>query len=119
MTGRRKHREGVVVSNKMDKTVVVVVERLVRHPQYHKFLRQRARYKAHDEQNKCQVGDRVRLVETRPLSRDKRWAVQSILSRSEALADAIALAEAEKLAAAAKAEAAAKAAEPTEDGATS
>jgi small subunit ribosomal protein S17 len=105
MTGRRKHREGIVVSNKMDKTVVVVVERLVRHAQYAKYLRQRARYKAHDEQNKCQVGDRVRLVETRPLSRDKRWAVQAILSRSEALADAIAQAAAEKAAAeAAKAE---------------
>ena len=113
MTGRRKHREGVVVSNKMDKTVVVVVERLVRHPQYQKYQRQRARYKAHDEQNKCQIGDRVRLVETRPLSRDKRWAVRAILSRSEALADAIAIAEAEKEAAKAKAE-------PTpEDGATS
>jgi small subunit ribosomal protein S17 len=113
MIGRRKHREGVVVSNKMDKTVVVVVERLVRHPQYQKFQRQRARYKAHDEQNKCQVGDRVRLVETRPLSRGKRWAVRAILSRSEALADAIAIAEAEKEAAKAKAE------PKPEDGATS
>ena len=111
MTGRRKHREGVVVSNKMDKTVVVVVERLVRHARYHKYLRRRERYKAHDEQNRCQIGDRVRLVETRPLSRDKRWAVQAILARSEALADAIALAEAEK-----QAQAAAAAAE---DGATS
>ena len=118
MTGRRKHREGVVVSNKMDKTVVVVVERLVRHAQYHKFLRQRERYKAHDERNQCQIGDRVRLVETRPLSRDKRWAVQAILSRSEALADAIAIAAAEKAAAAARA-AEAKAAETTEDGAAS
>ena len=104
-TGRRKRREGVVVSNKMDKTVVVVVERLVRHARYHKFLRQRERYKAHDEKNQCLVGDRVRLIETRPLSRDKRWAVQAILSRSEALADVIALAEAEKAAAKAKAEA--------------
>jgi small subunit ribosomal protein S17 len=101
-TGRRKRREGVVVSNKMDKTVVVVVERLVRHEQYHKFLKQRERYKAHDQQNKCQVGDRVRLVETRPISRDKRWAVEAILSRSEALADAIAIAAAEKAAAEAK-----------------
>ena len=111
MKERRKHREGLVVSNKMDKTVVVVVERLVRHGQYGKYLRQRERYKAHDQRNQCRVGDRVRLVETRPLSRDKRWAVQAILSRSEALADAIAIAEAEK--AAAKAEAA------PEDGATS
>jgi small subunit ribosomal protein S17 len=103
MTGRRKHREGVVVSNKMDKTVVVVVERLVRHGRYQKYLRQRDRYKAHDEQNRCQVGDRVMLVETRPLSRDKRWAVQSIVARSEAIADRIALAEAEERAAAAAA----------------
>ena len=118
MTGRRKRREGVVVSNKMDKTVVVVVERLVRHAQYHKFLRQRERYKAHDEKNQCQIGDRVRLIETRPLSRDKRWAVQAILSRSEALADAIAQAEAERVAAKARADAEAQAAA-TEDGATS
>src|SRR5262249_20579630 len=96
---RRKHREGVVVSNKMTKTVVVVVERLVRHERYDKYLRQRERYKAHDERNQCQVGDRVRLVETRPLSRDKRWAVQAILSRNEPLADVIAAAEAEKAAA--------------------
>ena len=116
MTGRRKHREGVVVSNKMNKTVIVLVERLVRHEQYQKYLRQRVRYKAHDEQNKCQVGDRVRLVETRPLSRDKRWAVQAILARSEALADVIAAVEAEK--AAAKAEAEATKAEP-EDGTAS
>jgi small subunit ribosomal protein S17 len=103
MEGHRKRRTGVVLSNKMDKTVVVVVERLVRHEQYHKFLKQRERYKAHDQQNKCQIGDRVRLVETRPQSRDKRWAVEAILSRSEALADAIAIAEAEKAAAAAAA----------------
>ena len=101
MTGRQKHREGLVVSNKMDKTVVVVVERLVRHGRYHKHLRQRVRYKAHDERNRCQIGDRVRLVETRPLSRGKRWAVQAILSRSEALADVIATAEAERVAEAA------------------
>ena len=81
--GRRKHREGVVVSDKMDKTVVVQVERLVRHGQYRKYLRQRARYKAHDEQNHCRVGDRVRIVETRPLSHDKRWAVRAIVSRRE------------------------------------
>jgi len=104
MTGRRKLREGIVVSNKMEKTVVVVVERLVRHERYHRRLRRRVRYKAHDEQNKCRVGDRVRLIETRPLSRDKRWAVQAILSRSEALADVIATAEAEKVAAAKAAE---------------
>jgi small subunit ribosomal protein S17 len=82
-TGRRKRREGVVVSDKMDKTAVVVVERIVRHAQYRKFLKRRTRYKAHDEQNKCRVGDRVRIVETRPISRDKRWAVEAILSRAE------------------------------------
>ncbi|HWP64528.1 MAG TPA: 30S ribosomal protein S17 [Candidatus Limnocylindria bacterium] len=83
MIERRKRREGVVVSDKMDKTVVVEVERLVRHPTYHKFLRQRRRYKAHDEKNQCRVGDRVRIIETRPLSAQKRWTVQAILLRPE------------------------------------
>ncbi len=87
MTSRRKTREGVVVSDKMNKTVVVVVERLVRHDRYRKYRRRRARYKAHDETNRCRVGDRVRLVETRPQSADKRWAVQLVLGRNEALAD--------------------------------
>lgn len=82
-TGRRKRREGVVVSDKMDKTVVVVVSRLVRHGKYRKYLRQRVRFKAHDEKNQCRVGDRVRIIETRPLSRDKRWAVLAILGRQE------------------------------------
>jgi small subunit ribosomal protein S17 len=82
-TGRRKEREGVVVSDKMDKTVVVVVARRVRHRKYRKYLTQRARYKAHDEKNQCRVGDRVRIIETRPLSRDKRWAVCAILGREE------------------------------------
>jgi small subunit ribosomal protein S17 len=86
-TGRRKQREGVVVSDKMDKTVVVVVSRLVRHGKYHKHLTRRARYKAHDEKNQCRVGDRVRIIETRPLSRDKRWVVQAILGREEGAAE--------------------------------
>jgi len=81
--GRRKEREGVVVSDKMDKTVVVAVSRFVRHGKYRKYLSRRARYKAHDEKNQCRVGDRVRIIETRPLSRDKRWAVQAILGRRE------------------------------------
>jgi small subunit ribosomal protein S17 len=85
-TGHRKTREGVVVSDKMDKTVVVVVERHVRHPRYRKYRRLRTRYQAHDQQNRCRVGDRVLLIETRPLSARKRWAVQAILGRSEALA---------------------------------
>jgi small subunit ribosomal protein S17 len=89
ITGRRKRREGVVVSDKMDKTVVVVVERLARHEKYSKFLKHRARYKAHDEKNQCRVGDRVRLVETRPLSHDKRWAVEAILGRDEGAGEVV------------------------------
>jgi small subunit ribosomal protein S17 len=82
-TGRRKTREGVVVSAKMQKTVVVIVSRLVRHTKYHKYLKERVRYKAHDEQGRCRVGDRVRIIESRPLSHDKRWAVQAILGHAE------------------------------------
>jgi small subunit ribosomal protein S17 len=88
-TGRRKEREGVVMSDKMDKTVVVVVSRLVRHGKYRKYLTQRTRYKAHDEKNQCRVGDRVRIIETRPLSHDKRWAVHAILSREEGAGEAL------------------------------
>jgi small subunit ribosomal protein S17 len=83
-TGRRKQREGVVVSDKMNKTVVVVVTRLVRHRKYGKYLTRRARYKAHDEQNRCRVGDRVRIIETRPLSKLKRWRLIAVVSRAEA-----------------------------------
>jgi len=86
-TGRRKEREGVVVSDKMTKTVVVEVERLVRHGLYRKYLKQRTRYKAHDEKEQCQVGDRVRIIETRPLSHDKRWTVRVILGRREGAAE--------------------------------
>jgi small subunit ribosomal protein S17 len=71
-----------VVSDKMDKTVVVVVERIVQHPKYKKRLKRRLRLKAHDEKNDCNVGDRVVIAETRPLSRDKRWAVRSVLERA-------------------------------------
>jgi small subunit ribosomal protein S17 len=84
---RRKVREGVVVSDRMDKTVVVVVERLVRHQRYQKYRRRRARYKAHDETNRCRIGDRVRIIETRPLSTQKRWAVLAVLGRNESLAE--------------------------------
>lgn len=83
-TGQRKHRSGVVFSNKMDKTVVVLVERLVKHPKYKKYLRVRKKFKAHDETNACNVGDRVEIIETRPLSREKRWAVLSILRKAQA-----------------------------------
>jgi small subunit ribosomal protein S17 len=81
--GLRKLREGVVVSDKMQKTVVVAVERKVQHRKYRKFVRQRKTYKAHDEKNDCKVGDRVRIEETRPLSRDKRWRVLTILERAK------------------------------------
>jgi small subunit ribosomal protein S17 len=80
--GRAKTREGVVVSNKMAQTVVVVVQRLVKHPRYKKYVKRRARYKAHDEQSRCNVGDRVVITETRPLSKDKRWRVRSIVEKA-------------------------------------
>jgi len=79
MRGKPKIRRGVVISNKMQKTVVVRVERLVRHPKYGKYLKRRKSFKAHDEENRCQVGDEVEIVETRPLSREKRWRVRAIL----------------------------------------
>lgn len=74
---------GTVVSNKMDKTVVVLVERLGRHPLYKKVVKTRKKFKAHDADNACQIGDVVRLVESRPLSKEKRWAVEDII-RTEA-----------------------------------
>jgi small subunit ribosomal protein S17 len=80
MKEKRKTRIGVVVSNKMKKTVVVSVKTSVRHPRYHKIIRRATKYKAHDE-NSCQIGDRVKLEATRPLSKDKRWRVIEIMSR--------------------------------------
>lgn len=80
----RKTREGVVISDKMDKTVVVMVERFVQHPVYKKYVRQRKKYKAHDPENRCHTGDQVTIVETRPLSREKRWLVRSILKSATA-----------------------------------
>ncbi|MBC7335597.1 MAG: 30S ribosomal protein S17 [Clostridia bacterium] len=77
--GKRKVRVGTVVSNKMDKTVVVEVETTVRHPFYGRTMRRTRRFKAHDAENKCQIGDVVRLMETRPLSKEKRWRVVEIL----------------------------------------
>jgi small subunit ribosomal protein S17 len=79
MKGQRKTMVGRVVSNKMDKTVVVVVESLKRHSLYKKVLRKRKKYKAHDADNACQIGDLVRIVESRPLSKEKRWVVTEIL----------------------------------------
>ena len=80
---RRKVREGLVVSDKMDKTVVVVVEDRVKHPLYGKVMRRTSKLKAHDEQNACGIGDRVLLMETRPLSATKRWRVVEILERAK------------------------------------
>lgn len=80
--GNRKTRVGIVVSDKMDKTVVVNVDQLVMHPVYKKYIKRRVKYKAHDEQNSCAVGDKVLIVETRPLSRDKRWRVREILEKN-------------------------------------
>lgn len=82
MRGRIKTREGVVVSDKMDKTVVVQVERLVQHRKYKKYLRRRSRVKAHDSENRCSIGDRVLIVETRPISRDKRWAIRKVIEKA-------------------------------------
>jgi len=79
--GSRKHKVGMVVSDRMDKTVVVRVERLVPHPVYKKYVKRRLTYKAHDEKNEYQIGDRVEIVETRPLSKDKRWRVSRLIER--------------------------------------
>jgi small subunit ribosomal protein S17 len=78
--GLRKTREGVVISDKMDKSVIVEVSRTVLHPLYQKYVRKRTRFMAHDESNALKIGDRVRIVESRPLSRRKRWRVQEKLA---------------------------------------
>jgi small subunit ribosomal protein S17 len=79
---RRKIRLGRVVGDKMDKTVVVVVERQFSHPVYGKIIKRRTKFKAHDEKNECHVGDTVKIAETRPLSREKRWRVESIVEKA-------------------------------------
>jgi len=79
--GVKKTRVGIVVSNKMDKTVVVEVTTMVKHPSYKKYVKRTAKYKAHDGRNECNIGDKVLIVETRPLSRDKRWTVEKILEK--------------------------------------
>ena len=80
--GKRKTLTGMVASDKMDKTVVVTVNRLVLHPVYKKYIRKKKRVKAHDEGNECHTGDKVLLIETRPLSKEKRWRVKEILDRA-------------------------------------
>ena len=81
--GYRKVREGLVVSDKMDKTVIVQVEDRVKHPKYGKVIRRTKKYQAHDGENACGVGDRVLLMETRPLSATKRWRVAQILEKAK------------------------------------
>jgi small subunit ribosomal protein S17 len=80
--GNKKTRVGIVVSDKMEKTVVVKVDQLIKHPVYKKYIKRRVSYKAHDEQNSCAIGDKILIVETRPLSRDKRWRVREILEKN-------------------------------------
>jgi len=79
--GIQKRKIGVVISDKMDKTIVVQVERLVAHPVYKKYVKRRSRIKAHDEKNEYQIGDRVEIIETRPMSKDKRWRVNKLIDR--------------------------------------
>ncbi|MDO4721175.1 MAG: 30S ribosomal protein S17 [Peptostreptococcaceae bacterium] len=79
---RRKVRIGYVTSDKMDKTIVVSIVELVRHPLYGKAVKRTVKYKAHDEENTCKIGDRVKIMETRPLSKDKRWRLVEVLERA-------------------------------------
>ena len=79
----RKERIGVVVSNKMDKTIVVAIEDHVKHPLYKKIVKKTYKLKAHDENNECRIGDRVKVMETRPLSKDKRWRLVEIVEKAK------------------------------------
>jgi small subunit ribosomal protein S17 len=79
--GLRKEKIGVVASNKMDKTISVLVNRKVKHPKYGKFINRRSKFMAHDEKNECNEGDTVRIMETRPLSKNKRWRLVEIIER--------------------------------------
>jgi small subunit ribosomal protein S17 len=81
-TRQRRVLTGTVVSDKMDKTIVVQVQRRFKHPRYRKYVSERVRYKAHDESNEAKVGDVVRIVSSRPLSREKRWALQAIVEKA-------------------------------------
>jgi small subunit ribosomal protein S17 len=81
--GVRKTRVGVVVSDKMNKSVVVAVERLVQHPMYKKYIKRTSKFKVHDEKNECQAGDKVRIMETRPLSKTKRWRIVEIVEKAK------------------------------------
>ena len=82
MRGQQKKKTGIVVSNKMDKTVVLSTHRMTKHPLYKKYIKKRVCFKAHDEKNSCQIGDTVLVQESRPLSKDKRWKVLKILEKA-------------------------------------
>jgi len=79
----RKERIGLVVSNKMEKTIVVRVERKVKHPRYGKFVKKATKFSAHDDKNDCNIGDKVRIMETRPISKDKCWRLVEIIERAK------------------------------------
>lgn len=81
--GRRKVRSGRVVSDKMDKTIIVAVETLVKHPLYGRIIRRTTKFKVHDEINECGIGDRVEMMETRPLSKEKRWRVVRVIEKAK------------------------------------
>ncbi|MCE5210381.1 MAG: 30S ribosomal protein S17 [Deltaproteobacteria bacterium] len=81
--GNKRTIKGVVISNRMDKTIVVRAERLVKHPVFHKYVRKHVKYKAHDEQNQSKLGDTVLIVESRPLSKEKRWRMLEILEKAK------------------------------------
>ena len=80
--GNKRVITGVVVRNKMEKTIVIRAERLVKHPLFHKYVRRHVKYKAHDERNECNIGDKVLIVESRPLSKDKRWRMREVLEKA-------------------------------------
>ncbi|MDR3186194.1 MAG: 30S ribosomal protein S17 [Christensenellaceae bacterium] len=79
----RKTRIGVVISDKMDKTVVIAVERRVQHPLYKKYIRQTKKFKVHDENNECGIGDKIEVMETRPISKDKNWRLVNIIEKAK------------------------------------
>lgn len=81
-SGLKRQLIGTIVSDKMDKTVVVLVERLVKHKMYHKYIRRRARFSAHDENNNCNVGDKVMITESRPISKTKKWRVTKVIAKA-------------------------------------
>ena len=80
MRGKRKEMTGVVIDNSMDKSVKILVERLAKHKKYKKYIKYRAKYLVHDSHNKCQIGDKVRIIESRPISKMKRWRVLKVIN---------------------------------------